>query len=275
MRDVELELFMRLSRALAPCSEHFVVIGGAAHQLFRFTELAQPVDFPVLRTLDADVAVDAKARLTVRVDERLADLGLRATPSGEDTPPATRYVLDSAPTHYVQFVTHRTGSGLGRDGRRHATKVIGGAVAERLPHVDILMRSPWKVELSRELGFPVGEERLELLIANPATFVAQKLLVLDRRDPRDAAKDLVYVHDTLLIFAPALEALADLWNDAVRPSPRMAREIGRRCRKLSERPTDDIRRAVQIFRHLGRPHVPDERGMLAVLRLGLDALFHL
>jgi hypothetical protein len=106
-------------------------------------------------------------------------------------------------------------------------------------------------------------------------YVAQKLLVLDRRDPRDAAKDLVYVHDTLLVFAPALQVLSELWHETVEPPSRIVREVRKRCRVLLAGPTDDVRRAVQVLRHLGRPHAPDEQGMMNVFGIGLRALFDL
>ena len=177
--------------------------------------------------------------------------------------------------HYVQFVTHRTGSGTRRDGSRNVTAIVGGAVAERLPHIDILVRSPWVVELGEELGFPTGGERLELRVANAAAFVAQKLLVLNKRDSPDAAKDLVYIHDTLLVFAPSLAGLAKLWWEGVQPHPRTTRALTERATKLLEKPTDNVRRAVQLLRRVGRPRPPDESSMLGVLRTGLETLFRL
>jgi hypothetical protein len=273
-RDSENELLVRLARALAPASDDFVVIGGAAHQLFRLVDLAQPVDFPVVRTFDADVAIRAGGALaSMRLDERLADLGFRAEPSGGATPPATRYVMSSAPAHYLQFVTHRTGSGTKRSGRRESTAIVAGTVAERLSHIDLLLNSPWTVELDEAHGYPATNQRLELRIANAAAYIAQKLLVLSKRDPRDRAKDVVYVHDTLLIFAAALDDLAQLWRRSVRQDSKTARDVAALAAALSSRPTDDIRRAVQLLRALDRSNPPDEKGLLLVLRAGLGALF--
>lgn len=272
--DPEKELLVRVARAVLPARTSFVVVGGAAHQLFWLVDLAQPVDFRTLRTFDADIAVDASVRHgSLRIDERLASEGFRAEPTGDATPPATRYVLESDRSHYVQFVAHRTGSGVKRSGLREPTAIVAGAVVEKLRHVDLLLHLPWTVELRAADGFEVGGERLELRIANAACYLAQKLLVLNQRDPRDRAKDLVYVHDTLRLFTPALEHLAQIWQRVEPWNSKRRRDVLARAVALALAPTDDTRRAAQLLKSLDRADVPDERRLRAVLDHGLSQLF--
>lgn len=269
----EKDLLVRLARAIAPASDGFVVVGGAAHQLFRYVGLAQKVEFAPVRTYDADVAVDPKAvAASLNVDQRLEQLGLRAEMSGENTPPATHYVLPEDSSHFIQFIAPRTGSGLKRDGRRSVTARVAGVVVEKLAYVDVLLREPWTVELRKEHGFPVGDERLELRITNAAAFLAQKLLVLDRR-ARYRPKDIVYTYDTLLLFASKLDELAALWEriDPLRPKQRA--ELQRRAENLTTLYKDDLYRAIEQLKALGRRDAPDVAGLGAALRAGLMQIF--
>lgn len=267
------ELMVRVARAIAPERDRFVVIGGAAHQLFRFMELAQSVTFPVLRTLDADVAVDTnQAHFSLRVDERLAHAGFRAVTSGDDSPPATHYVLEGSEGHYVQFVAHRSGSAIKRGGRRDATVIIAGVVAEKLSHVDLLLQLPWSLELKVEHGFPVNGEQLSLQVANAASYLAQKLLI--RRDRADArAKDIVYVYDTLLLFARALPQLRDLWREIESPKTKRSREVIQRALAMSDRHNEDLFGSLALLDKLGRRDVPGVDGLAQVLREGLRSIF--
>ena len=127
--------------------------------------------------------------------------------------------------------------------------------------------------MREEYGFPVHGEHLEVRIANAACYIAQKLLVLDKRDPKDRAKDLVYVHDAILLFAPALGSLAELWRQAEAPTTKRARSVAGIARTLGASVGDDARRAVQLLHGLDRGHRPDERGFVATLNEGLTQLF--
>ncbi len=150
-----------------------MVVGGAAHQLFRRAELAQATDIPVLRTTDADVAVDVSSGIPIAgLDDRLQVQGLRASMSGDATPPATRYVLESAPEHFIEFIARRAGNGETRSGQRVSTKNVAGVVVQLLAHVDLLLAEPWRVELRAADGFPVEEADLSLQVVNPASYLA-------------------------------------------------------------------------------------------------------
>lgn len=48
-------------------------------------------------------------------------------------------------------------------------------------------------------------------IANPASFLAQKILIHEQRNYKDRAKDLLYMHDTIEAFSEALDELQKLF----------------------------------------------------------------
>jgi hypothetical protein len=54
-------------------------------------------------------------------------------------------------------------------------------------------------------------------IANPASFLAQKILIHDQRDYRDKAKDLLYMHDTVEVFSENLEELRQIFQKDLAP----------------------------------------------------------
>jgi hypothetical protein len=54
-------------------------------------------------------------------------------------------------------------------------------------------------------------------IANPASFLAQKILIHPQRDYKDRAKDLLYMHDTIEVFSENLDELQELFRSDVAP----------------------------------------------------------
>ncbi len=48
------------------------------------------------------------------------------------------------------------------------------------------------------------------------SFIVQKLLIHERRSGDKKAQDLLYIHDTLELFARELDNLAALWRDDIR-----------------------------------------------------------
>jgi hypothetical protein len=95
--------------------------------------------------------------------------------------------------------------------------------------------SPWQVELSEENGYALSPKRT-VQIANPASFLAQKILIHPQRDYKDRAKDLLYMHDTIEVFSECLHELQKLFRDDVAPKLH-ARSSGtgsRACRSFQE-----------------------------------------
>jgi hypothetical protein len=77
---------------------------------------------------------------------------------------------------------------------------VGGVSSQLLRYIDILLLSPWKVALGEENGYAMSPKRT-VQIANPASFLAQKILIHGQRDYKDRAKDLLYMHDTIDVFS--------------------------------------------------------------------------
>jgi hypothetical protein len=65
------------------------------------------------------------------------------------------------------------------------------------------MVSPWKIELGEKNGYPLTPAK-KIQIANPASFLTQKILIHRGRDYKDRAKDLLYMHDTIELFSAQL-----------------------------------------------------------------------
>ena len=87
--------------------------------------------------------------------------------------------------------------------------------SQRLRHVDLLLRAPWTVVLSAADGFPFAEGK-QVLVANPVTFLAQKVLVHTKRNRSERAKDILYIHDTLETFGARIVDLRSEWTNKIR-----------------------------------------------------------
>lgn len=234
------EPFNRRAAALGPWLDQVVIVGGWAHQLYRLHPSAHQLEYPPLTTLDADIAVPGK--LPVReedIRERLLAHGFAEEFLGDDRPPATHYRLGGGTSgFYVEFLTPLTGSGYDRRHRRKAAIEIAGIISQQLRHIEILLSHPWSVEL----------KTATVQIANPVSFLAQKILIRGKREREDRAKDILYMHDTLEVFGARLGELRKLWRTNV------ARQLHRRSAstvlKASEilfgELSDDVRRAAEI-----------------------------
>lgn len=83
-------------------------------------------------------------------------------------------------------------------------------------------------------------------IANPASFVAQKILIHRERDFKDHAKDLLYMHDTIEVFSEHLEELREIFEKKVQPTlhARRTAELKGAADDLFGKVGDTIREAV-------------------------------
>ena len=250
----ELEAFSKFVDALAPWLGEVVLIGGWAHRLYRIHPLARKLDYLPLTTLDGDVAVPPRLKAQeATVRQQLLDAGFEEEFVGEDQPPSTHYHYGKGGGFYAEFLTPLVGSEYDRRGRRRATKEVGGISSQLLRYIEILMLSPWKVELGKENGYPFSAKR-NVRIANPASFLVQKILIHGERNYKDRAKDLLYIHDTIEVFSESLEELQTIYQNDVAPRlhPRRRAEIACAAGKLFGKVDDMIREAA-------RPWLPDER----------------
>jgi len=215
--EADIEPFGKFVEAIDPWLEQMVLVGGWAHRLYRNDPRARHLEYAPLTTLDGDVALPAKLKIeesTVR--ERLIDAGFLEEFVGEDRPPATHYHYGPAGGFYVEFLTPLVGSEYDRKGKRKATQEVGGVSSQHLRYIDVLMISPWKIELGEANEYPFNPPK-RIQVANPASFLAQKLLIHHERDYRDRAKDILYVHDTIELFSEHLGEVHEIYAKEILP----------------------------------------------------------
>lgn len=189
---------------------------------------------------------------------------------GDDQPPATRWELgDKGGAFYAEFLTPLIGSEYDRKGKRRATAQVGGITSQKLRYLELLLDSPWTVELSRVNGFPF-EKPKEVRIAHPTRFMAQKLLIHEKRDRHSRAKDILYLHDTIELLGGSLEVLREEWNRLRQALPEGAiRIVERAVDTMFSKMTDDIRGAAQAA--AGRGLTP--QAVQELCRAGLKIVF--
>jgi hypothetical protein len=165
--------------------------------------------------LDADVVIATPAPAGGDdLGARLAAEGFKASYFGDDRPPAAHYELVDASGFYAEFLIPLVG-GESKRGERDATGRVRGVVATKLRHLELLTVAPWTINLG---GVGVDPTiPVHVKVPNAAAYVAHKLLVLDRRKLEDRTKDILYIHDTIEVFADALPQLNALWRDDLRP----------------------------------------------------------
>jgi hypothetical protein len=246
--------FGRLLDALRPWLPVVVIAGGWAHRLYRLHPLAHPPPYPALMTKDADVALDPDdVPATAGIRERLIEAGFVEDFTGEDRPPVTRYRLgERSSTNVAEFLAPLTGGEYRRDGTRDVTVRVGGVNAQKLRFVDLLLLEPWTVELHAgeiQLSAPASVK-----VPNPASYLAQKILIHGYRKASERPKDIIYVHDTLETFAAALPDMRKTWSAHLKPTlgDKQLRRIELAIGTLEAGISDDVREAAVQARAVGR-----------------------
>lgn len=210
------EHFERLIEAIEPWLDRVVIVGGWTLPLLRHHSLAQPLPYSPLYTKDADVAVPLGLRSDGgNVRERLLARGFREDFLGEDKPPVTHYRFGDDDGFYAEFLTSLAGGEFKRGGKRDVTATIAGVTAQKLRYLDVLFVEPWTVELRRVTS---AGEVFHVNVVNPVSYIVQKLLVHANRKRDGQVKDLLYVHDTIELFADSLNNLRPVWTEHVSPA---------------------------------------------------------
>lgn len=121
---------------------------------------------------------------------------------------------------------------------------MGGVSSQLLRYIEILLLSPWKVDLCEANGYELASKRT-VQIANPPAFLAQKILIHQQRDYKDRAKDLLYMHDTIEVFSENLDELQKLFRNDVAPKlhARRVGELEEAAERLFGKIDDTIREA--------------------------------
>lgn len=278
-RETSLAAFSRLVMALGPYLEDVVVIGGWAHRLFALRHRSEAFNFSPLATDDADIGLPLDLRVRDRkLDELLRSQGFKETLSSQEDQLLCRYQLGPERGGFqIEFLTPLQGSSHSRDGTPKLVSTVAGAKAQRLRYLDILLVHPWQVVLSEKDGFEFAGQSYTVRIPNPASWLMQKLLVLPRRRPDDRAKDILYVHDTLLLFSDGLNEIVDCCSmlKAGLP-PGTLRRVGERIDRYfpqEDPPGDHLIEAHLIARSVGRPSPPSAEEISARCRQGLLGIF--
>jgi Nucleotidyltransferase len=183
--------------------------------------------------------------------------GFQEEKLGEAQPPAVHYRLVSGETgFYAEFLTPLEGNEYKRGGRRDATTRIAGVSSQKLRHIDLLLRTPWAVEIGATNGYPTAETR-RVQLPTPASFLAQKILIHHKRDLIGRAKDVLYLHDTIETFGGALPAIREEWETNVKPGlhRNAIRQVEKAADVLFAEVDDTIREAARIA--LGRKLTPE------------------
>lgn len=265
--------FGRMVTALHPWLGIIVLAGGWAHRLYRLHPFAHAPAYPPLLTKDTDIALDpADAPPSADIRERLLQAGFTEEFLGDDRPPVTHYHLGGpSSTTFAEFLVPLTGGASRRDGTPDKTARVGGVSAQKLRFLELLLLGPWSVTL------PAGdfslESQLTVRVPNPASYLAQKILIYGRRKPESRAKDTLYIHDTLETFADALGGIRRVWADEVRPHvhSNQVRRVERIADYIEGRITDDVREAARLAQSVGRD-LSAER-IVQVCSFGLQQVF--
>ena len=241
------QAFARLVGALAPWGSRFLFVGGWAHRLYRLHPDAASPPYRPLATLDADVAFAQHERLEGDIRASLQRAGFEQELTGSHRPPVSRYTLgkDGPAGFYAEFLTPLVGRAQARDGTPLATQAQAGVTAQRLRYLELLFIAPWSVTLGEDWSI---DAPLPVRIPNPVAFIVQKLLIHHGRAAGKQSQDLLYIHDTLALFAAELDALGTLWRDEVRPAmdPAWVRRLERTPDDVFGITNDRIRDAARI-----------------------------
>lgn len=234
--------------------------------------LARRPQYAPLATLDADVALPRRLRVTGNeIYQRLRANGFEPEFLGHHRPPAAHYRLtDPGIQFYAEFLTPLTGSTITRRGSQKATQRVGGISSQNLRYIEVLLAAPWSLTLTANDGFPLTDEA-QVQIANPVSFLAQKILIHGRRNREDRAKDILYVHDTIETFAERIDHLQREWVDNLRRElyANSVRTVEGAAASMFGIVTDPIRASSRIVQ--SRNLTPE--GIRETCNLGLTRIF--
>lgn len=268
--------FAKVVMALGPYLRDLVFVGGWAHRLLALHELASPLNFQPLMTPDTDIATPPRLRARgPSIRHLLRENGFKEELSGDETPPISEYRLgEEDGALYIEFLAPQQGGPNRRDGTSDATVDVAGVTAQKLKYLEILLTEPWLLRLNDGNGFPLGNEGASVKVPNPAAYLMHKVLVLPERKQEKQAKDILYIHDTLLMFTGAFDQLGvQARLVAEKMHPRWMQTFHERRRALFAVVDDRLRNAERIARESGRTSPPSAEQIRRVCGEGLERIF--
>jgi len=122
-----------------------------------------------------------------------------------------------------------------------------GVTAQKLRHLDLLLIEPWPITIGADQGVPLPKPT-DVMVANPAAFIVQKLLIQKYRNAAKQAQDVLYIHDTIELFGGALPLLNGVWRTSLAPTlgSKSAQHVAKAADQIFSSVTDVIRDAVRI-----------------------------
>jgi hypothetical protein len=204
------KLFGETVDVLMPYLGDIVCIGGCANALYRHHVLASSPAPEHLGTKDSDWALPV--RLVQRTEDPLATLMANAGFVEEcystSNEPVVKYrSKDANVAAEIEFLCPLSGIPGGRTGVGAAVEVQAGLMAQPLRYLEILVMSPWQVDLGRAPEFD-RFKGVMIRVPNPAAYVLQKVLIRDqRRKPESQMKDCYYMYEVSVVFRNNLAAL--------------------------------------------------------------------
>ena len=268
--------FARVVSALSPYLSDLVFVGGWAHRLLALHELASPLGFQPLMTADTDIATPKLLRARgPSIRELLQKHGFKEKLSGDETPPISEYRLgEEEGSLYVEFLSPQSGGPNKRDGSPDATVGIAGITAQKLKYLDVLFMHPWSVQLNDANGYPLGKDGVAVKVPNPAAYLMQKVLVLPERKQSKQPKDVLYIHDTILMFSTAFDQLrvaAQMVAEEVHP--KWLQAFHDRSSAQFAAIDDRLRGAQRIASESGRSSPPTAERIRLVCQQALGRIF--
>ncbi len=268
--------FAHALRAIESYLPDLVIVGGWAHRLFRFHPWAGHDPFRLLTTDDADLLAPLRMKARGQSIHALLEAGkFRVRLSGE-TPPVTKYFPEDSSGFHVEFIAARVGSGTTRAGDQDTARVISGVTVQLLRYADLLEINPWKMKLDPISGARLASGGLAVRVANPVAYLAQKVLVAPRSDRSrlKQAKDVLYVHDTLMLMSGSLDDLGLEWGRVCQGlHSSLVKRLHQTRRSEFAGVTDRIREASLIAKASGRADPPEPALIRQVCQTGLERVF--
>jgi hypothetical protein len=129
---------------------------------------------------------------------------------------------------------------------------------------------PEGTPITAKMWLHLGNRAALVQIPNPVSYLVQKILIHERREIGNRAKDLLYMHDTIEVFGSALPELKKVWHESVRPllSAKAMRSVESAPKVLFGEVSDAIREAARMA--TGRVVSPAQ--LMETCEAGLSAI---
>jgi hypothetical protein len=197
----------RFLKVLGPYSRNAVVAGGMVPVIYRHLQAASAVRQRPMTTLDLDIAIPGKIRITgdKSISTLISEGGFDRHLRGSTHPPTTVYQHcrhgKELSNIYVELLTPLEGSDTAKDGSRKIQEEIQTSVtAQYIRYLDLLLIDPISVPCEAVPNLGITDPDIELRIPTPGMYIVQKVLCRASRRANKKDKDLAYIYDVVSLF---------------------------------------------------------------------------